>query len=121
MSAIENATLFRVFLNDGTAVVSYGEFARRRPRGVRCQSVRETLSSTAPNLHVVNIPATAVDWPATTSLRRVCAVRAPGDEMPRVTTRLDGEAAAEFDCVHEEPAGAVEPGEGGQAPGGVAA
>jgi hypothetical protein len=63
---VENVTLFRVFLNDGTAVVSYGEYARVGDRVVFSMPVGAvTASSSALNLHVVNIPATAVDWTAT--------------------------------------------------------
>jgi hypothetical protein len=67
LAAIENATLFRVFLNDGTAVVSYGEFARVGDRVVFSLPIVEAAagSAAAPHLQVVNIPATAVDWAAT--------------------------------------------------------
>jgi hypothetical protein len=67
LAAIENVTLFRVFLNDGTAVVSYGEFARVGDRVVFSMPIGASgaVSSTAPVLHVVNIPANAVDWAAT--------------------------------------------------------
>jgi len=33
-TAVDDATLFRVFLKDGTTLVSYGEFARVEDRGV---------------------------------------------------------------------------------------
>src|SRR4051812_29179377 len=67
LAAIENVTLFRVFLNDGTAVVSYGEFARVGDRVVFSMPIGAggAASSAVPVLHVVNIPADAVDWPAT--------------------------------------------------------
>ena len=67
LAAIENVTLFRVFLNDGTAVVSYGEFARVGDRVVFSMPIGASgaVSSAAPVLHVVNIPANAVDWAAT--------------------------------------------------------
>src|SRR5260221_10206697 len=67
LGAIENVTLFRVILNDGTAVVSYGEFARVGDRVVFSMPIGavSAVSSTAANLHVVNIPAAAVDWAAT--------------------------------------------------------
>jgi hypothetical protein len=67
LAAIENVTLFRVFLNDGTAVVSYGEFARVGDRVVFSMPIGAAgaASSAAPVLHVVNIPADAVDWAAT--------------------------------------------------------
>ena len=63
----ESATLFRVFLNDGTAVVSYGEYARVGDRLVFSMpigAIDETGASN-PNLHVVNLPVSAVNWTAT--------------------------------------------------------
>lgn len=66
----ETVTLFRVFLSDGTAVVSYGEYARVGDRVVFSMPIgRLTTMGTAgadPALHVVNIPAAAVNWTATT-------------------------------------------------------
>src|SRR5580765_5827934 len=67
LAAIESVTLFRVFLNDGTAVVSYGEFARVGDRVIFSMPIGaiDAGALVEPNLHVVNIPATAVDWAAT--------------------------------------------------------
>ena len=69
LAAAESVTLFRVFLNDGTAVVSYGEFARVGDRVVFSMPIGSAgaVSSTASVLQVVNIPATAVDWAATSN------------------------------------------------------
>jgi hypothetical protein len=63
----ETATLFRVFLNDGTTVVSYGEYARVGDRVIFSMPIGRVTEDSAvePNLHVVNIPATAVNWAAT--------------------------------------------------------
>lgn len=67
LAAADAVTLFRVFLNDGTAVVSYGEYARVGDRVVFSMPIGAAGSALValPNLHVVNIPATAVDWAAT--------------------------------------------------------
>lgn len=67
LGALDSVTLFRVFLNDGTAVVSYGEYARVGDRVVFSMPIGAVTasSSSLPNLHVVNIPAAAVDWAAT--------------------------------------------------------
>ncbi|HTL03483.1 MAG TPA: hypothetical protein VL243_14705 [Vicinamibacterales bacterium] len=67
LAAIDEVTLFRVFLTDGTAVVSYGEYARVGDRIVFSMPIglSTSVSSTTPALHVVNIPANAVDWAAT--------------------------------------------------------
>lgn len=63
----ETATLFRVFLNDGTAVVSYGEYTRVGDRVVFSMPIGAANAPTSdPNLHVVNIPSAAVNWTATT-------------------------------------------------------
>lgn len=63
----ETVTLFRVFLNDGTAVVSYGEYARVGDRVIFSMPIGVVAEDAAakPNLHVVNIPAAAVNWAAT--------------------------------------------------------
>lgn len=62
-SAAAEATLLRLFLADGTALVSYGEFARLDGRVVFSMPVGGT--SEAPRLQVVSIPDRAVDWPRT--------------------------------------------------------
>lgn len=56
--------LLRIFLTDGTALVSYGEFARVGNRVVF--SMPLGASGSEPRLHLVNIAASAVDWPRTT-------------------------------------------------------
>jgi hypothetical protein len=68
----ETATLFRVFLNDGTAVVSYGEYARVGDRVIFSMPIGGVAkdSTAEPNLHMVNIPAEAVNWTATAKYAR---------------------------------------------------
>jgi hypothetical protein len=67
-SSAETVTLFRVFLNDGTAVVSYGEYTRVGDRVVFSMPIGSvSASASGANLHVVNIPAAAVNWTATTT------------------------------------------------------
>ena len=63
----ESVTLFRVFLNDGTAVVSYGEYARVGDRLVFSMPMGaiDGTNGSDPELHVVNLPVSAVDWTAT--------------------------------------------------------
>jgi hypothetical protein len=58
-----DATLLRLFLADGTALVSYGEFARLDDRVVFSMPVGGT--SDEPRLQVVTIPAASVDWART--------------------------------------------------------
>jgi hypothetical protein len=63
----ESVTLFRVFLNDGTAIVSYGEYARVGDRIVFSMPMGAVDANTPgdPSLHVVNLPVSAVNWTAT--------------------------------------------------------
>jgi hypothetical protein len=61
----EPATLFRVFLNDGTALVSYGEYARIGDRLVFSMPIGSIDAAASPNLHVVNLPMSSVNWTAT--------------------------------------------------------
>jgi hypothetical protein len=63
----DSVTLFRVFLNDGTAIVSYGEYARVGDRLVFSMPIGavDEKSADAPSLHVVNLPVSAVNWTAT--------------------------------------------------------
>jgi len=63
----EVPTLLRVFLNDGTAIVSYGEYARVGDRLVFSMPIGnvDAKDGSDPPLHVVNLPASAVNWPAT--------------------------------------------------------
>jgi hypothetical protein len=63
----ESVTLFRVFLNDGTAIVSYGDYARVGDRLVFSMPIGAVDASGAgdPSLHVVNLPVSAVNWTAT--------------------------------------------------------
>jgi hypothetical protein len=58
----ENATLLRVFLRDGTSLVSYGEPARV---GDRVVFSMPTDSTSNPPLHLINLPADRVDWERT--------------------------------------------------------
>jgi hypothetical protein len=58
-----DATLFRLFLTDGTSVVSFGEYARVADRVVFSMPIGGPLD--APRLHVVTLPAKVVDWTRT--------------------------------------------------------
>lgn len=59
-----DATLLRVFLKDGTSLVSYGELARVGDRVVF--SMPTAASGADPELHLVNLAADRVDWDRTT-------------------------------------------------------
>jgi hypothetical protein len=62
-AAAADATLLRLFLSDGTPLVSYGEFATVEDRVIFSMPVGGTDEE--PRLHVVTIPADAVDWERT--------------------------------------------------------
>src|SRR5436190_7974732 len=57
------ATLYRVFLRDGSTLLSYGEFARVSDRIV--MSVPLGDSAATPDLHLLSFPADSVDWEKT--------------------------------------------------------
>ena len=61
-AAADEATLLRVFLTDGTSLISYGEPAR-----VNDRVIFSLPTATIPNppLHLVNLPAGRVDWDRT--------------------------------------------------------
>ena len=79
------ASLYRVFLNDGSTLLSYGEFARVADRVVVSLPLGDTAPPAAPSLHLLSIPADTVDWEKTDayadSVRatRYAATRGPDD------------------------------------------
>jgi hypothetical protein len=82
--AAEEAPLFRVFLKDGSSLVSYGEIARVDERVVF--SMPTSGEAANPDLHLVTIPADRVDWDRTTSY----------SESARATRYLATRAAADY-------------------------
>jgi hypothetical protein len=58
----DEATLLRVFLTDGTSIVSYGEPARVNDRVIFSMP---TATTPDPPLHLVNLPVSRVDWDRT--------------------------------------------------------
>src|SRR5262245_15877448 len=59
----DEAPLLRIFLKDGRALVSYGEFARLADRVVFSMPV--SLADANPQLHLVDISSDRVDWART--------------------------------------------------------
>lgn len=59
----EGALLFRVFLSDGSSLISYGEFARVGDQVVFSVPVGDPAGE--PELRVVSVPSRVVDWPRT--------------------------------------------------------
>jgi hypothetical protein len=60
----DQATLFRVFLRDGSTLVSYGEYARVADRVIVTLALGAG-NRPAPDLEVLSIPADTVDWDKT--------------------------------------------------------
>jgi hypothetical protein len=60
--AADDVTLLRVFLTDGSSLVSYGEPARA---GNRVVFSMPTATTPNPPLHLVNLPIARVDWERT--------------------------------------------------------
>lgn len=58
-----DATLFRLFLTDGTNLVSFGEYARVADKVVFSMPVGGTIDQ--PRLYLVTLPANRVDWART--------------------------------------------------------
>ena len=61
-AAAADDLLLRLFLTDGTSVVSYGEFARLEDRVVFSMV---TGGDTVPRLHAATLPTSAIDWART--------------------------------------------------------
>ena len=62
-SAQGDAVLYRVFLNDGSSVVSFGEFARVGDQLVFSLPLGEVMRE--PRLHLASLPSSTVDWEKT--------------------------------------------------------
>lgn len=60
----EDGEFLRIFLRDGSSLVSYGELARVEDRAVF--SMPTSAASLDPQLHLVTLPSDRVDWDRTT-------------------------------------------------------
>jgi hypothetical protein len=58
--AASDATLFRLFLHDGSTVVSFGEYARVADRVIFSMPIGGPVDE--PRLHVVSLPEHVIDW-----------------------------------------------------------
>lgn len=91
----EQAPFFRVFLKDGTSLVSYGELARVADRVVF--SMPTAASAENPELHLVDISAERVDWNRTVNYA----------ESARATRYLATRAEADYAALTAEIAQAL--------------
>lgn len=96
-AAVAEVLLFRLYLTDGTSLVTYGEFAR-----VGDEVVFSMVAGggEAPRLHAATLPARAVDWPKTeaaaASTRQQWYVRTRGEED---FERLSDDVAAVLSAI----------------------
>ncbi|MBW8713457.1 MAG: hypothetical protein JF632_05160, partial [Acidobacteria bacterium] len=58
-----DSILYRLFLQDGTSIISYGEFARVAGRVVLSIPLGDSAQS--PTLQLISIPEASVDWQRT--------------------------------------------------------
>lgn len=63
VGAGDDSAFLRIFLKDGSSLVSYGELARLEDRAVF--SMPTSASTVNPQLHLVTLPADRVDWDRT--------------------------------------------------------
>ena len=91
-----DALLYRIFLQDGSTLVSYGDFARVADRVVFSIPIGG-LDTPSPTLHLVSIAESAVDWERTDGYAQ--ATRA------RHYAATQGEA--DFDALSTEVARAL--------------
>ena len=107
-SAATEAMLFRLFLTDGSSIVSYGEFARVDDRVIFSMVVG---GRDEPRLHAATLPASAIDWErtdrqaASTRYQWYAATRGEDDFL-----RLSDNVAAVINqvLVTRDPAQALE-------------
>ena len=92
-ASADDAVLYRVFLIDGTALISYGEFARVSDRVVFSIPLGETVA--APNLQLVSIPESSVDWGRTDRYAQAVRARRYGETRGELDFALLGARVAE--------------------------
>ena len=64
-TAQPDVVLYRVFLRDGTILLSYGEYARVSDRVVVSLPIGAQTDAATPSIHLVSIPSDTVDWEKT--------------------------------------------------------
>lgn len=76
-AAASEAVLYRLFLMDGTTLISYGEFARVADRVVLSIPIGDAAQS--PALQLVSIPQASVDWERTDRYSEAVRARRYGE------------------------------------------
>jgi hypothetical protein len=93
--AAQDGPFLRLFLKDGSSLVSFGEVARIEDRVVF--SMPTSAAASNPDLHLVTIPAERVDWQKTTSYA----------EAARATRYLGTKAEADYALLTSDIAQAL--------------
>lgn len=102
MAADNNASEFRVFLKDGTSLVSFGEFARVDDRVVF--SMPTSTSADDPQLQLINLSADHVDWEKTSRYAEsVRSARYMATQAEAHYTMLTAEIAQAINDVQSTP------------------
>jgi len=91
-----DALLYRIFLHDGSTLVSYGDFARVADRVVFSIPIGD-LDGPSPALHLVSIAESAVDWERTDRYA----------EAARARHYADTRGEADFDVLSAQVARAL--------------
>jgi len=97
-SSADDVALLRVFLKDGSSVVSYGEYARVGEEVVLSMPLGRDL--TRPTLQLITLAVTSVDWPRTERYANsVRYQRYVGARAEEDFARLSAETAAKLDEI----------------------
>lgn len=91
----DDGAFLRIFLKDGSTLVSYGEAARIDDRAVF--SMPTTASRTDPQLHLVTLPSDGIDWDRTSRYA----------EAARARRYLDTRAEQDYALLSDEVAQAL--------------
>jgi hypothetical protein len=101
--AADSATLLRVFLRDGSSLVSYGEPARVGDRVIFSMPTAPAsaddsgVDEPSPPLHLVDIPVTSVDWDRTSQYA----------ESARAAHYIESRAELDYAALTNSLAGAL--------------
>ncbi|MGE3513050.1 MAG: hypothetical protein AB7N65_29655, partial [Vicinamibacterales bacterium] len=91
----DDGAFLRIFLKDGSTLVSYGEVARVDDRAVF--SMPTTASRTDPQLHLVTLPSDGIDWDRTSRYA----------DAARARRYLDTRAEQDYALLSDEVAQAL--------------
>lgn len=97
------AVLYRVFLRDGGTIVAYGDFARVAGRVVLSIPIGGA-DTDKPNLQLVSIPETSIDWARTDEYAYAARAKRYAETRGEIDfTRLSNEVAQALNQVAHTP------------------